>query len=112
MRSTSRAEIPVSWYAKALVILIVAYALSPIDLIPDFVPVLGYLDDLVLVPLGIAASRYVSSRLRSSPSTGGTRAESLASQRPRSRLGAAIVVVVWCAAALWLGSLAWRLLTA
>ena len=43
----------VPWYAKALALLVVGYALSPIDLIPDFVPVLGYLDDLVLVPLGI-----------------------------------------------------------
>ena len=42
------------WYAKLLVAGIVAYAFSPIDLIPDFVPVLGYLDDLVLIPLGIA----------------------------------------------------------
>ena len=42
------------WYAKALVFFVVAHTLSPIDLIPDFVPVLGYLDDLVLVPLGIA----------------------------------------------------------
>jgi uncharacterized membrane protein YkvA (DUF1232 family) len=42
------------WYAKLFVACIVAYALSPIDLIPDFIPVLGYLDDLVLVPLGIA----------------------------------------------------------
>ena len=42
------------WYAKLLVAGIVAYALSPIDLIPDFVPVLGYLDDLILIPLGIA----------------------------------------------------------
>jgi len=41
------------WYAKGLVLLIVAYALSPIDLIPDFVPVLGYLDDLILIPGGI-----------------------------------------------------------
>ncbi len=41
------------WYAKLLVAGIVAYALSPIDLIPDFVPVLGYLDDLILIPLGI-----------------------------------------------------------
>jgi uncharacterized membrane protein YkvA (DUF1232 family) len=42
------------WYAKALAAIVVGYAFSPIDLIPDFVPVLGYLDDLVLVPLGIA----------------------------------------------------------
>ncbi len=42
------------WYAKLLVAGIVAYAFSPIDLIPDFVPVLGYLDDLILIPLGIA----------------------------------------------------------
>jgi uncharacterized membrane protein YkvA (DUF1232 family) len=41
------------WYARALALAIVAYAASPIDLIPDFIPVLGYLDDLVLVPLGI-----------------------------------------------------------
>ncbi len=41
------------WYAKALIACVVAYALSPIDLIPDFIPVLGYLDDLILLPLGI-----------------------------------------------------------
>jgi len=42
-----------TWYAKALVAVIIAYALSPIDLIPDFIPVLGYLDDLILIPAGI-----------------------------------------------------------
>ena len=42
------------WYAKALAAVVAAYALSPIDLIPDFIPILGYLDDLVIVPLGIA----------------------------------------------------------
>src|SRR3954469_24291635 len=44
------------WYAKLFVAGVVAYALSPIDLIPDFIPVLGVLDDLILVPLGIAAA--------------------------------------------------------
>ena len=45
----------VPWYAKALALCVAGYALSPIDLIPDFIPVLGYLDDLVVVPLGILA---------------------------------------------------------
>ena len=42
------------WYARGMAILVTAYALSPIDLVPDFIPVLGYLDDLVLIPAGIA----------------------------------------------------------
>lgn len=41
------------WYAKGVIVLIIAYALSPIDLIPDFIPILGYLDDIILLPLGI-----------------------------------------------------------
>ena len=49
--ATRHPETP--WYAKLFVVVVVAYAISPIDLIPDFIPVLGYLDDLVLVPLGI-----------------------------------------------------------
>jgi uncharacterized membrane protein YkvA (DUF1232 family) len=44
----------VPWYAKVSALCVVAYALSPIDLIPDFIPVLGYLDDLILLPIGIA----------------------------------------------------------
>lgn len=46
----------VSWPARLWVMLVVAYALSPIDLIPDFIPVLGYLDDLILIPLGIVVA--------------------------------------------------------
>ena len=45
----------VPWYAKVLALCVAGYALSPIDLIPDFVPVLGYLDDVIIVPLGILA---------------------------------------------------------
>ena len=44
----------VPWYAKGLAAFVLAYAVSPIDLIPDFIPIIGYLDDLILVPLGIA----------------------------------------------------------
>ena len=55
------------WYAKALTGLIVAYALSPIDLIPDFIPVLGYLDDIDFTPLG----HYVGDQIDSSPGMAG-----------------------------------------
>jgi len=47
----------VPWYAKALAAFVVGYAFSPIDLIPDFIPILGYLDELVLIPLGVMAVR-------------------------------------------------------
>lgn len=46
-------DLRVPWYTKLFILLIVGYAFSPIDLIPDFIPVLGYLDDLVLIPLGV-----------------------------------------------------------
>jgi uncharacterized membrane protein YkvA (DUF1232 family) len=80
------------WYARALAAAVVAYALSPFDLIPDFVPVLGYLDDLVIVPLGIAlvfrlVPRAVLAECRA-------RAEVVA-DHPISRVGAAFMIAVW-----------------
>mgnify|MGYP000055863138 CR=1 FL=1 len=87
------------WLAKAVAAAVAAYALSPIDLIPDFIPVLGYLDDLVLVPLGIMlAIRLVPPRLMAEFRAEAARRES----RPTSRAGLIFVVIVWIAAALLL----------
>lgn len=93
----------VPWYAKALAGLVVAYALSPIDLIPDFIPVLGYLDDLVLIPLGVLAVRSMIGRDVMDECRRRAR-EALGAGKPRSRLGLALVVGVWillAGAALW-----------
>ncbi len=92
------------WYAKAVTALVVAYAFSPIDLIPDPIPVLGYLDDLVLVPLGAAVALrlippevMVDARLKAE--------ERLQTGRPVSWMGAVIIIAVWIALAalvIWL----------
>ncbi len=82
----------VPWYVKAAAVAIAAYALSPIDLIPDFIPVLGYLDDLVVVPLGVLlAIRLVPPDLMAEFRR---EADGLG-ERPASRAGAAIVVALW-----------------
>jgi uncharacterized membrane protein YkvA (DUF1232 family) len=95
----------VPWYAKAVGVCVVAYALSPIDLIPDFVPVLGLLDDLVLVPLGlllvvrlIPADILVEHRA----------VASALAERPVSRTGAAAIIAIWVLAAAVLAALAGR----
>jgi len=84
------------WYAKALALAVAAYALSPIDLIPDFIPVLGYLDDLLIVPLGI----LLVMRLVPPSVMAACRAEAAAAdQRPRSLIAAGAIVILWLAAA-------------
>jgi uncharacterized membrane protein YkvA (DUF1232 family) len=95
----------VPWYAKAVGACVVAYALSPIDLIPDFVPVLGYLDDLVLVPLGLLlVLRLIPVDVLAEHRM----AASAIVERPVSRAGAFAVIGVWILTALllaiWLGS--------
>ena len=96
----------VPWAAKAVAALTVAYALSPIDLIPDFIPVLGYLDDLVLVPLGIAmAIRLIPPAILAQH-----RAEAavrFAHGGPRSRVGAVVVVLTWLLVTAWLVRALW-----
>jgi uncharacterized membrane protein YkvA (DUF1232 family) len=94
----------VPWYARLFVAAVVAYALSPIDLIPDFVPVLGYLDDLILVPLGLAlALRMVPPEVLEE-CRARARAE-LAGARPTSRAAMLAIVGIWLASAalaIWL----------
>jgi uncharacterized membrane protein YkvA (DUF1232 family) len=96
----------VPWYAKVLAAAVVAYALSPIDLIPDFIPVLGYLDDLLLVPLGLAlALRLIPAPVLAECRRAAADRLAAGSGRPRSWAGAAVIVAVWlllAALAIWL----------
>ncbi len=90
----------VPWYAKALAIAVAAYALSPIDLIPDFIPVIGYLDELLILPLGI----WLVVRLIPDEVMVEYRARANeAGQRPTSRAGMAVILLLWTASALALG---------
>ena len=80
------------WAAKALAFGVAAYALSPIDLIPDFIPVLGYLDDLLIVPLGI----LLAVKLIPADVMADSRAAAAAlAGRPASRSAAVIIVLIW-----------------
>src|SRR4051794_2223775 len=85
----------VPWYCKALAVAVASYALWPIDLIPDFIPVLGYLDDLIVVPLGIA----LVVRLMPPEVIEEYRIRAAASKRtPVSLVGASAIVLVWIVA--------------
>src|SRR3954453_16910925 len=85
----------VPWFAKVVAIAVAAYALSPIDLVPDFIPVLGYLDDLIIVPLGIAlVVRMIPPNLMAEHRS----LADAAQHRPVSRAAATIIVMVWIAA--------------
>ena len=86
------------WYAKLTAAVVVAYAFSPIDLIPDFIPVLGLLDDLVLVPLGVVVVRWMVPA--SVMADCRVRAEAaFAGGEPVSRVGAVVVLAFWVALA-------------
>ncbi|AYQ29110.1 DUF1232 domain-containing protein [Polaromonas sp. SP1] len=93
------------WYAKALGLVVVAYALSPIDLIPDFIPVLGYVDDVLLLPgLIWLAVRMLPAEVLADCREQADIWIATKGVSPRSRAGAALVVVLWigAGAALWI----------
>jgi len=84
----------VPWYAKLVAVCVVGYAFSPIDLIPDFIPVLGYLDDLVIVPLGIALvlkmiPEEVMAECREKAQ------DVMAHGKPTNWVAAGIIIAVW-----------------
>ena len=95
----------VPWPVKLLALLVAGYALSPIDLIPDFIPVVGYLDDVLLVPLGV----LLVIRLLPPALLAEHRASAAAIlERPVSKRGMAVIIAIWLAAAALAAWLVWR----
>jgi uncharacterized membrane protein YkvA (DUF1232 family) len=95
----------VPWYAKALAIVVAGYALSPIDLIPDFIPVLGYLDDLIIVPVGIwLAIQMIPPGIMAEH----RRLAAAAQERPVSMTAAIAIATIWAASIAVCGWLAYR----
>lgn len=93
------------WYARLLAVAVIGYALSPIDLIPDFIPVIGYLDDLILVPLGLMlVVRLIPPDVLADARR---RADASAWTKPRSWLAAAIIVLSWIVTMTLLGLYFW-----
>lgn len=84
----------VPWYAKGLALIVVAYAFSPIDLIPDFIPILGYLDDLILLPLGIiAVLKLIPKEILNEYQE---RAESLMKRgKPKNWVAGILIITLW-----------------
>jgi uncharacterized membrane protein YkvA (DUF1232 family) len=99
----------VPWHAKALAGAVAAYALSPIDLIPDFIPVLGYADDLLIVPAGI----WLAIRLIPAPVMAELRVEAAARpDRLRSLWGLVTILAIWTMVVIALAWFAWLRLAA
>ena len=88
------------WYAKVLIFVIIAYALSPIDLIPDFIPIIGYLDDLILLPIGIYfAIRLIPEEVKTECST---KARDYKWSKKKNWLIGGIIIFFWVFIVLWI----------
>jgi uncharacterized membrane protein YkvA (DUF1232 family) len=95
------------WYARVFAAVVVGYAFSPIDLIPDPIPILGYLDDLVLIPLGI----YLAVKMIPPLVMEESRAKAkvvIALGKPVNKLAAAIIVLIWIGIAVLVGMFVYR----
>lgn len=93
------------WFPRLLALAIAAYALSPIDLIPDFIPVLGYLDDVIIVPLGL----WLVLRMIPADVIADSHAKAeAASERPVSRAMAVAIIAIWAIALAMIAVWAWR----
>ncbi len=96
----------VPWFARLFTACVVAYAFSPIDLIPDFIPILGYLDDLLIVPLGV----FLALRMIPSPVLDECRLQAqeiIRQRKPVNRGAAVVIVLIWILLAA--GLIAWGL---
>ncbi len=94
------------WWLRGLGFLIIAYALSPVDLIPDFLPLIGYLDELILLPAGLwLMIRYMPAGLLAESRARADDWLAAGNSKPRSVLGAIIVVAIWVTVAWWLISI-------
>ena len=93
------------WHVRLLALGVAAYAFSPVDLIPDFIPVLGLLDDLLLIPLGMA----LVAKLTPAPVWEAARTQARASaERPTSRTALVVIVLLWIVTLAALGAWGWR----